>query len=89
MTTTGSKQDLAKGGLKPSLFPDSASVATANVAGDTLDASLLQSMMESLKNDIFGKIDSSAASLILSVRQELKSSVEPLQRAVEAHEPTI
>ncbi|KAJ3602992.1 hypothetical protein NHX12_030736 [Muraenolepis orangiensis] len=46
-------------------------------------------MIESLKNDIFGKIDASAANLcseILSVRQELKSSVEPLQRAVEAHE---
>ncbi|KAK1878760.1 Liprin-alpha-2, partial [Dissostichus eleginoides] len=61
MTTTRSKQDLAKGGLKASLFPDSASVATANVAGDTLNASLLQSMMESLKNYIFGKIDASAA----------------------------
>ncbi|KAF3854367.1 hypothetical protein F7725_022524 [Dissostichus mawsoni] len=43
--------------------------------------------MESLKNDIFGKIDASAASLhseILSVRQELKSSVEPLQHAKRA-----
>ncbi|KAI4798055.1 hypothetical protein KUCAC02_023617 [Chaenocephalus aceratus] len=39
-----------------------------------------------------GNIDASAASLhsdILSVRQELKSSVEPLQRAAEAHEATI
>ncbi|KAJ4937147.1 hypothetical protein JOQ06_001728 [Pogonophryne albipinna] len=92
MTTTRSKQDLAKGGLKPSLLPDSASAATVDAAGDTLDASLLQSMMESLKNDIFRKIDASAASLhseILSVRQELKSSVEPLQRAVEAHKVTI
>ncbi|KAI4829318.1 hypothetical protein KUCAC02_023364 [Chaenocephalus aceratus] len=92
MTTTRSKQDLRKGGLKPSLLPDSASAATVDAAGDTLDASLLQSMMESLKNDIFRKIDASAASLhseILSVRQELKSSVEPLQRAAEAHEATI
>ncbi|KAK1890600.1 Histone H2B.2 sperm [Dissostichus eleginoides] len=83
MTSTRPKQDPAKGGRKASQFPDSASVATANVASDTLDASLLQSMMESLKNDIFGKIDASAANLhseILSVRQELKSSVEPCSR---------
>ena len=92
MTSTRPKQDPAKGGRKASQFPDSASVATANVASDTLDASLLQSMMESLKNDIFGKMYASAANLhseILSVRQKLKSSVEPLQRAVEAHEATL
>lgn len=92
MTSTRPKQDPAKGGRKASQLPESASAATASVASDTLDASLLQAMMESLKNDIFGKIDESAAILrseILSVRQELKSSVEPLQRAVEAHEATM
>ncbi|KAJ8357955.1 hypothetical protein AAFF_G00048830 [Aldrovandia affinis] len=48
--------------------------------------------MDSLKSDIFVKIDALSASLrseISSVRQELKSSIEPLQRTVDAHEETV
>ncbi|KAJ3598159.1 hypothetical protein NHX12_001672 [Muraenolepis orangiensis] len=79
MSSTQPKQDPVKGGRKASHFPDSASVAAANFVSGTLDASLLQSMMESLKNDIFGNIDASAANL----------HSEILSCAVEAHKVTL
>lgn len=49
-------------------------------------ATLLQSMMDSLKTDIFWKIDALSMSLrseISSVRQEFKNAIEPLQRMVD------
>lgn len=49
---------------------------TASDASSSLDAMMLQSMMDSLRSDIFGKIDDLSTSLrseIASFRQELKS----------------
>lgn len=73
------------------LQPASPASEDANAA-NTLDATLLQSMMDSLRSDIFEKIDGLSTSLrseIASVRQELKNSIEPLQRTVDAHEVTV
>lgn len=87
------KQETARAGCKTShsVDPDTPMTEAAN-ATSILDAPLLQSMMDSLKSDIFGKIDALSTSLrseISSVRQELKSSIEPLQRTVDAHEGTV
>ncbi|KAJ4923675.1 hypothetical protein JOQ06_014159 [Pogonophryne albipinna] len=49
-------------------------------------------MMDSLKADIFGKIDSFSSSIrseITSVRKELKESIGPLQAKVEQHGQTV
>ncbi|KAJ8366335.1 hypothetical protein AAFF_G00361280 [Aldrovandia affinis] len=94
MSNVRQKRETTGVGRKASLLPDQALPTTddANVASSTLDAPLLQSMMDSLKSDIFVKIDALSASLrseISSVRQELKSSIEPLQRTVDAHEETV
>lgn len=61
-------------------------------AANNLDATLLQSMMNSLRSDIFEKSDSLSTSLradISSLRQELQNSIEPLQHIVDAHEVTV
>ncbi|KAJ8395718.1 hypothetical protein AAFF_G00029550 [Aldrovandia affinis] len=94
MSNVRQKRETTGVGRKTSLLSDQALPTTddANVASSTLDAPLLQSMMDSLKSDIFVKIDALSASLrseISSVRQELKSSIEPLQRTVDAHEETV
>ncbi|KAJ8358111.1 hypothetical protein AAFF_G00032810 [Aldrovandia affinis] len=94
MSNVRQKRETTGVGRKTSLLSDQALPTTddANVASSTLDAPLLQSMIDSLKSDIFVKIDALSASLrseISSVRQELKSSIEPLQRTVDAHEETV
>ena len=63
-------------------------------AGDanTMDASSLQEMVNSLRDDICGKIDSLSTDLrseIATVRAELKSVIAPLQHKVEKHDGTI
>lgn len=89
MPNSGPKQDTGRGGRKASHLPESATPITeAANAASNLDVTQLQTMMDSLKSDIFGKIDGLSASLraeISSVRQELKSSIEPLQRVLDAH----
>ncbi|KAL7387798.1 hypothetical protein ABVT39_001470 [Epinephelus coioides] len=53
---------------------------------------LLTPSMDSLRGDIFGKIDDLSTGLrseISSIRQELQNSTEPLQRTVEAHDVTV
>lgn len=60
--------------------PNSTAAEAISYAGD-LDMNLLQTMMDSLWSDIFGQIDDLATNLqsdIASVRQKLKSSIEPL-----------
>lgn len=96
MTTRGSK-DSSKGGRKsppPSKHPVP-STAPANLVEDAncpVDAKTLQFMMNSLKEEIFAKMDGVAAKLhmeISSANDELKASIEPLQRLVDTHEETI
>lgn len=62
------------------------------IAANTLDATLLQSLMDSLRSDIFEKIDGLSTSIrseIASVRQELRNAIDPLRRTVDAHEATV
>lgn len=87
------KEDPIKGGRKAqqSSRPASPTMTEANAAS-TLDATLLQSMMVSLKSDIFGKIDALSTSLhseIFSGRQDLKNLIEPLQLTPDAHGETV
>lgn len=88
MSNTRPKES-SKGGRRAPHATGPGSTCT-EAPGDAsgLDATMLQSMMDSLRSDIFGKIDDLSTGLrseIASVRQELKSSIEPLQRTVEAH----
>lgn len=86
MSSKGAKCKFTKGGRRAPLPPEVTTPAAEEAnAASTLDTSLLQSMIDSLNNDIFGKIDVLSTSLhteILSVRQELKNSIEQLQRTV-------
>lgn len=97
MSSVRQKPESARGGRsKTSPCPDVPvrqvdSCANAK-ATSPLDADLLKSMMDSLKSDIFGKLDllsSSLRSEITSVRNELKESIDPLQKKVEQHELTV
>lgn len=94
MSSARGKLDQPRGGRnKSSLCPDvpTPQVVDAN-PGSTLNAEVLQSMMDALKADIFGKLDSLSSSLrseIDSVRRELKESVEPLQEKIETHGQTM
>ncbi|KAJ4919283.1 hypothetical protein JOQ06_026289 [Pogonophryne albipinna] len=83
MSSARQKSEGQRGGRsKTSPLPDPAN-ATLEVAQATaLDAELLQSMMESLKAEVFGKIDSLSSSL-------LKESIRPLQDKVEQHGQTV
>ncbi len=57
-------------------------------ANNNLDAATLQSMLDTLKSDIIGKIDATSVNLlaeIASVRQELITAIDPLQHTVDAH----
>ncbi|KAI4808375.1 hypothetical protein KUCAC02_000437 [Chaenocephalus aceratus] len=77
---------------KTSPLPDPANATRGVAEANALDAELLQSMMDSLKADIFGKIDSLSSSLrseITSVRKEVKESIGPLQAKVEQHGQTV
>lgn len=93
MASKGAKHKATKGGCRPLLPPEVAKPAAQEAdTASTLDATLLRSMMDSLKNYIFGKTDSLSTTLraeILSVRQVRKNSIEPLQRTVEAHEVSV
>lgn len=93
MSSKGAKHEATKEGRRALLPPEVATPAPEEAdLASTLDATSLQSMMDSLKNYIFGKTDSLSTGLrteILSVRQELKNSIEPLQRTVEAHEVSV
>lgn len=88
------QKESARAGCKapqPTLQPASPTSEDANAA-NTLDVALLQSLMDSLRRDIFEKIDGLSTSIrseIASVRQELKNSIDPLQRTVDAHEATV
>lgn len=84
------KQDSARAGRKTQ-HSATPTMEEANVA-NPLDATLLQAMMDSLKSDIFGKIDALSTSLpyeISSLRQKFKSLIEPIQCMVEAHEVAV
>ncbi|KAI4798643.1 hypothetical protein KUCAC02_020590 [Chaenocephalus aceratus] len=89
MSSARQKSEAQRGGRsKTSPLPDPANATRGVAEANALDAELLQSMMDSLKADIFGKIDSMSSSLrsdITSVRKELKESVGPLQDKVEQH----
>lgn len=92
MSNTRPKES-SKGGRRAPHATGPGSTCT-EAPGDAsgLDTTMLQSMMDSLRSDIFGKIDDLSTGLrseIASVRQELKSSIEPLQRTVEAHAVTV
>lgn len=76
---------------QPTSQPASPKSEDANAA-NTLDATLLQSLMDSLRSDIFEKIDGLSTSIrseIASVRQELRNAIDPLQRTVDAHEAMV
>ncbi|KAI4832981.1 hypothetical protein KUCAC02_015915 [Chaenocephalus aceratus] len=93
MSSARQKSEAQKGGRsKTSPLPDPANATRGVAEANALDAELLQSMMDSLKADIFGKIDSLSSSLrseITSVRKELKESIGPLQAKVEQHGQTV
>lgn len=60
-------------------------------AGDP-DASLLQEMMNAIRDDICGKIDTLSTDLrseIATVRAEFRSAISPLQQKVDTHDSTI
>lgn len=86
MSSKGAKYESTKGGRRAPLPPEVATPAAEEAdAASTLDTTLLQSIIDSQNNDIFGKIDALSTSLhteILSVRQQLKNSIEPLQLTV-------
>lgn len=94
MTSNRSKTESARAGRnKPVPSPESdplpTSGATASADSMTvLTAEMLQSMMGSLKTDIFSKIDTSATTLrseMILVKDELKKSVERIQNKLDAH----
>lgn len=91
MTSSRPKADSAKVGRgKPAPSPDPSSPSDTADAGNTgtLTAGLLQSMMGSLKDDIFGKIDSLSNSLrseMSSLKEELKNSIENVQKKLDTH----
>lgn len=90
--TSSRPKDSLKGGRRGQQTGASLTAMEADGEVGGLDANMLQSMMNSLRSDIFGKIDDLSVGLradIAAVRQELKSSIEPLQSAVEAHATTI
>lgn len=94
MSSARVKSDPPRGGRsKASPFPEPATLQVVDSNADnTLNAELLQSMMDSLKADIFGKLDSLSSSLrseISSVRNELKESIEPLQEKIEQYGQTM
>jgi len=86
-------KESSKGGHKTPRVtgPGSTAIVAAGEAS-SLEATILQSMVDSLRSDIFGKIDDLSSGLrseIASVRQELKSFIEPLQHTVKAHAVTV
>lgn len=89
MYNTRQKQDTQKGGCKTPRPPDPETPDPESIAASTLDARI-QAMMDALQNDIFSKMDTVAVGLhseILSVRGELKASIEP--RLVDSHEAVV
>lgn len=94
MTSNRPKTESARAGRnKPAPHPESdphpTSGATASADSMTvLTAEMLQSMMGSLKTDIFSKIDTSATTLrseMILVKDELKKSIERIQNKLDAH----
>lgn len=94
MTSNRPKTESARAGRnKPAPSPESdplpTSGATASADSTTvLTAEMLQSMMGSLKTDIFSKIDTSATTLrseMILVKDELKRSIERIQNKLDAH----
>lgn len=88
MSSSRLKSEQLRGGRNKA----SASPVPETDADSTLNAELLQTMMDSLKADIFEKIDSLSSQLrseISSVRTELKESIEPLQEKIGQHAQTI
>lgn len=91
MKNTRQKQDTQRGGRKTPPPLDSETPDQESSAASTLDARI-QAMMDTLKNDLFSKMDTVAVGLhseISSVRGELKASIEPLQRLVDSHEAAV
>ncbi|KAL7401254.1 hypothetical protein ABVT39_025571 [Epinephelus coioides] len=72
MSNSCPKQEAVRGSRKASQHPEQTTPVAedANVTS-ALDATLLQSMMDSLKSDIFGKIDA----LSTSLRSEIFQSI--------------
>lgn len=94
MTSNRPKTESARAGRnKPAPSPESdplpTSGATASADSTTvLTAEMLQSMMGSLKTDIFSKIDTSATTIrseMILVKDELKRSIERIQNKLDAH----
>ena len=86
MASGGRHKTDTKGRKPPSPAED------ANTNADAVDASSLQEMINVLRDDICGKIDSLATELrseIATVRAELKSAIAPLQQKVDNHDSTI
>lgn len=89
--TTRPKTDTARQGRnKPAPSPEELAPAVAGGAGcsEAITTGLLQTMMGSLKTDIFDKIDSLSTSLrseMTSIRDELKKSIENVQQKLGEH----
>lgn len=85
MSNLRNKSENLKAGRKTQQEPANDAESDAN-ANATLHAVTLQAMIDTLKTDIFGKIDSLTSKLqseIVSVRQELKNSIGPIQEKVD------
>lgn len=95
-------KDAAKGGRKSPPLLEPSTPLTASTSGEAneatglaenmLNAKLLQEMINTFKDEIFAKMDVMTAKLhteIISANEELKASIEPLQRLVDSHGETI
>lgn len=96
MSSSRTKTDAGKSGRgKTAHSPEDADGASANI--NSIDSSsanitLIQGMLESVKNDICKKIDSLSSELrseIVTVRQEVKDWLGPLQQKVDANADTV
>lgn len=90
MSATRSKLDAQKTGRKATVFAELA-VPDAPDKG-TINATLLQSMLDSLSADICTKIDALSGSLraeISAVRQELFSAITPIQQSLVSQAETV
>lgn len=95
MTSTRPKTESARAGRsKPATSPDSPPPPNAANAGptETLTVEMLQSVIGTLKTDIFGKIDCLSNNLrseISTIKDELKKSIESIQNKLDAHGVTL
>lgn len=89
MSSVKPKSELTRGG-RSKASPSEATEAAS--AANLIDLRALQSMLDSLKEDICGRIDSLTSDLrteISSVRTELKKATEPLLQKINEHGQTL